>query len=288
MMAEQPIQPTTSVPTSHPATAPARAARRWLSMSWLALLSLPLLLFLLVPLLALLLRVRVADLLIHVVDPSVAQAIRLSLLTTLITTLIALLAGTPVAYVLARRHFRGRSVLDTLIDLPMVLPPSVAGIALLVAFGRRGLLGQYLADMGLSVAFTQTAVVLAQTFVAAPFYIKAAAAGFASVEPELEQAAAIDGASPWRVFRSITLPLSAPAILSGLVMTWARALGEFGATIIFAGNFPGRTQTMPLAIYIGFELNFNVALTLAVILLITSFGVLFVVKRMLGRSMSIG
>jgi molybdate transport system permease protein len=167
----------------------------------------------------------------------------------------------------------------------MVLPPSVAGIALLVAFGRRGLLGRYLADAGVELAFTQAAVVLAQTFVAAPFYIKAAIAGFAGVDRDLEQAAQIDGAGPWQVLRHITLPLAATALIGGAVMTWARALGEFGATIIFAGNFPGRTQTMPLAIYIGFELDLDIALTLAVILLGTSFAVLFVVKRLLRQSL---
>jgi molybdate transport system permease protein len=264
--------------------------RRWLRARRhtlrLLVLSLPLVLFLLVPLLALLLRVEFTDLLAHVVDSSVLQAIGLSMATTLLTTLIALIAGTPVAYVLARRQFWGRTVLDTLIDLPMVLPPSVAGIALLITFGRRGLIGQYLADAGIEIAFTQTAVVLAQTFVAAPFYVKSAAAGFASIEPELEEAAAIDGAAPWLVFRAITLPLARPALLGGLVMTWARALGEFGATIIFAGNFPGRTQTMPLAIYIGFELDFNIALTLSVILLAASFAVLFVVKRLLKQSIA--
>ncbi len=252
----------------------------------LLLASLPLLLFLLLPLVALMLRATPSHLLAHIVDRTVAQAIGLSIATTLVTTLIALLAGTPVAYLLARRQFRGRAVLDTLVDLPMVLPPSVAGIALLIAFGRRGLVGRYLSDVGVQIAFTQTAVVLAQTFVAAPFFVKAAVAGFAGVEPELEAAAAIDGASHLRVFRSITLPLARTALLGGSVMTWARALGEFGATIIFAGNFPGRTQTMPLAIYLGFELDFDVALTLAVILLVASFAVLFVVKRLLGRSVN--
>ncbi|MBA3943340.1 MAG: molybdate ABC transporter permease subunit [Herpetosiphonaceae bacterium] len=249
----------------------------------LVLASLPLLLFLGVPLLALVLRVSPAALLAHLVDPTVAQAIALSIATTLTSTLLALVGGTPVAYLLSRRRFRGRNVLDTLIDLPMVLPPSVAGIALLIAFGRRGLLGHYLTSVGIEIAFTRTAVVLAQTFVASPFYVKAAVAGFSSVERELEQAAAIDGAGPLRVLRSITLPLAWPALLGGLVMTWARALGEFGATIIFAGNFPGRTQTMPLAIYIGFELDFDVALTLAVLLLISSFMVLFVVKYILAQ-----
>jgi molybdate transport system permease protein len=138
-----------------------------------------------------------------------------------------------------------------------------------------------LSDAGIEIAFTQTAVVLAQTFVAAPYYVKSAQAGFMSIDSELEQAAALDGASGLKVFRYVTLPLTAAALLGGAVMTWARALGEFGATIIFAGNFPGRTQTMPLAIYLGFELDLGVALTLSVILLATSFIVLFIVKGLL-------
>jgi molybdate transport system permease protein len=242
---------------------------------------LPLLLFLLLPLVALVLRVNLERLLANLRDSGVTQAIGLSLITTALTVLITVVAGTPVAYLLARRRFRGRTALDTLIDLPMVLPPSVAGIALLVAFGRRGLLGQYSSAAGLEIAFTQVAVVLAQTFVAAPFYVKAAVAGFAGVDRDLEQAAALDGAAPLQIFRYVTLPLAWTALFGGAVMTWARALGEFGATIIFAGNFPGRTQTMPLAIYLGFELELNVALTLSVILLGTSFAVLFVVKGVL-------
>jgi molybdate transport system permease protein len=172
-------------------------------------------------------------------------------------------------------------LIDTLLDLPMVLPPSVAGIALLIAFGRRGLVGASLNEWGITLAFTQTAVVMAQIFVSAPYYVKAAAAGFGGVDRDLEQAAAIDGASATRIFRLITVPLAWPALFGGIVMTWARALGEFGATIIFAGNFPGRTQTMPLAIYLGFELDLGVALTLSVLLLAISFGVLFVVKGLL-------
>ncbi|HEX9439561.1 MAG TPA: ABC transporter permease, partial [Roseiflexaceae bacterium] len=245
------------------------------------LASLPMLVFLAAPLAALILRSAPAQLLANVANPEVAQAIGLSVSTTALTVALAVIFGTPLAYLLAHRRFRGRTALDTLIDLPMVLPPSVAGIALLVAFGRRGLLGQYFSAAGLDIAFTQTAVVLAQTFVAAPFYIKAAIAGFASIDQELEQAAALDGASPAQVFRFVTAPLAWTSLLGGAVMTWARALGEFGATIIFAGNFPGRTQTMPLAIYIGFELDLNVALTLAVILLAVSFGVLLVVKGVL-------
>ncbi|MGH9818228.1 MAG: ABC transporter permease, partial [Candidatus Acidiferrales bacterium] len=161
----------------------------------------------------------------NLANPQVLQAIQLSLTTTAISTLAALLFGTPLAYLLARRNFRGRAAIDTLIDLPMVLPPSVAGIALLIAFGRRGLVGAYLNDLGVSLAFTQAAVVLAQIFVAAPFFIKAAIAGFAGVERDLEQAAAIDGATPWLVFRHITVPLAWPVLFGGAVMTWARALG---------------------------------------------------------------
>ncbi len=270
--------------------ADALPSRRPVRMWWLslALLSAPLLLFLCLPLVALVLRIDLLSVLMRLGEPPVVQAISLSLLTASLATLIALFAGTPVAYLLARWSFRGRGVLDTLIDLPMVLPPSVAGIALLITFGRRGLVGQYLAEWGVSLAFTSAAVVLAQTFVAAPFYVKAAMGAFARVERELEQAAAIDGASPLQVFRLVTVPLSRTMLLGGLVMTWARALGEFGATIIFAGNLPGRTQTMPLAIYLGFELDLGVALTLSVILLATSFAVLFVVKRILAQSVPSG
>ena len=260
-----------------------RPSRR--QVAWLLISSLPMLVFLLLPLIALLLRISPAQLLANLANQEVVQAISLSMVTTAITVVLTVLLGTPLAYLLARRQFRGRTALDTLIDLPMVLPPSVAGIALLVAFGRRGLLGQYLSVVGIELAFTQTAVVLAQTFVAAPFYIKAAAAGFAGVDRELEQAAALDGATPLQVARYVTVPLSWTSLFGGAVMTWARALGEFGATIIFAGNFVGRTQTMPLAIYQGFEQELNVALTLSVILLAVSFGVLFVVRRVLHRQL---
>ena len=223
----------------------------------------------------------------HLASPTVIQAVSLSLITTTCTTAITLVAGTPVAYLLARRRFPGRGLLDTLIDLPMVLPPAVAGIALLLAFGRQGVVGQYLSAAGIGVSFTTVAVVMAQTFVASPFYVKSALAGFSGVDRELEQAAELERASPFWVFTLVTVPLAAPSLLGGLVMTWARALGEFGATIIFAGNFPGRTQTMPLAIYIGFEIDLDVAITLAAILLATSFGVLFVVKRLLGQQVKV-
>ncbi len=247
------------------------------------LLALPMLVFLALPLVAMFLRVPPESLLANLSNPQVMQAVSLSLLTTLFTLGVTIIFGTPVAYLLARRNFPFRRAIDTLLDLPTVLPPSVAGVALLMAFGRRGLMGGWLEDWGIHIAFTQAAVVLAQTFVAAPFYVKAAMLGFASVDKDLEQAAALDGASSQQIFGYVTLPLAWTALLSGAVMTWARALGEFGATIIFAGNYPGRTQTMPLAIYIGFELNLDVALTLSVILVGCSFLVLTIVKGLLHR-----
>jgi molybdate transport system permease protein len=240
----------------------------------------------LLPLVALVLRVTPADFLAALAQPAVRQALQLSLVTTLIATGLALLLGTPAAYLLARRRFPGRTAVETLLELPMILPPAVAGIALLVAFGRRGLLGPWLNATGIELAFTTAAVVLAQLFVAGPFYVKAATAAFATADHEIEQAAAVDGAGPLAVFRHITLPLAAVPLIGGIVMMWARALGEFGATIIFAGNFPGRTQTMPLAIYLGFELDLNVSLALALILLATSAAVLLLVKGILGRQIS--
>lgn len=249
--------------------------------------SLPMILFLVIPIFGLLLQGSPSSLLANMVEPAAAQAIGLSMITTIITTAITILAGTPLAYVLARKRFWGRAALDACIDLPIVLPPSVAGIALLIAFGRRGMLGPLLSSVHVEIPFTQIAVVFAQLFVAAPFYIKAAAAGFAGVDRDLEHAAAIDGASRMKIFRTVTLPLSLHSLFGGIIMTWARALGEFGATIIFAGNYPGRTQTMPLAIYIGFEIDLTVALTLALILLVISFAVLAFVKVSLRHRLSV-
>lgn len=240
--------------------------------------SLPLALFILLPLAALLWRSSPEQVLQHLRTPAVSQAIWLSLRTSVMTTLLAALLGTPLAYLLARRHLPGRRLLEALLDLPLVLPPAVAGVALLMAFGRRGIVGAMLAELGVELTFTPAAVVLAQLFVAAPFFLRAAMVGFGAVDEELTQAAALDGAGEWALFRHVILPLAHPALLAGAVLTWARALGEFGATIIFAGNLPGQTQTMPLAIYLGFELDLNVALTLSVILLGISFLVLFAVR----------
>ena len=247
--------------------------------------ALPLLLFIAIPLLALFQRTSLADLISNLNQAQVIQAISLSIVTSLTTITVTLVAGTPVAYLLAQRHFHLYRIVDTIIDLPTVLPPSVAGVALLMAFGRMGVFGPLLTSIGINIPFTVIAVVMAQTFIAAPLYVKAAAIGFSSIDPELKQAAALDGASRWEIFRYVVLPLSWTALLSGSMMTWARSLGEFGATIIFAGNFPGRTQTMPLAIYIGFEIDLNVALTLAIIMICFSFFTLIVVKGILHRQL---
>lgn len=282
MTIKSPALPTSSFDPSRPLGIKPGRFEKTMNASW-KLLSLPLLLFIALPILALFLRAKPTDFIANLNQSQVIQAINLSLLTSVITILVTWVAGTPVAYLLAQRRTRFHRLVDTLIDLPTVLPPAVAGVALLMAFGRKGLFGPWLDSVGVNIPFTVIAVVMAQTFLAAPFYIKAAAIGFAAIDPELKQAAALDGANRLQVFSHITMPLSWTALLSGSVMTWARALGEFGATIIFAGNFPGRTQTMPLAIYIGFELDLNVALTLSIILISFSFLTLVIVKGFLHR-----
>ena len=247
------------------------------------LLAMPLLLFISIPLLALFLRTSFWDFFNTLNQAQVLQALSLSLVTSLSATLITLIFGTPVACMLAQPRSRFHRIVDTIIDLPTVLPPSVAGVALLMAFGRRGLFGPFLESIGINIPFTVFAVILAQTFVASPFYVKAATIGFSAIDPELRQAAALDGANRRQIFRHVTIPLSWMSLMSGGVMTWARALGEFGATILFAGNFQGKTQTMPLAIYIGFETDLNVALTLSIILVCFSFLTLMIVKYYLHR-----
>ncbi len=216
------------------------------------------------------------------------DALQLSLVTATISAMLAIVLGTPIAYFLAREEFRGKAIVDALIDVPMVLPPAVAGLALLMAFGRRGLLGPSLSALGIELPFTTAAVVMAQTFVAAPFYVRAAKAGFATVNQGLEQMSALLGVSNLRTFFRITLPLAAPSLFGGALMTWARALGEFGATIMFAGNFQGRTQTMPLAIYIGLESNLDSALALSVILIVISFGILAAVRLVSPKGLTLG
>jgi len=164
--------------------------------------------------------------------------------------------------------------------LPIVLPPSVAGLALLIAFGRRGLFGSMLNVVGISLPFTTAAVVLAQTFVAAPLYVRSARIGFTEIDEQLEEAAHVEGANQWQLFWEVMFPLAGRALLSGAILTWTRALGEFGATILFAGNLEGVTQTMPMAIYLGFERNLGIALSLSVVLIIVSVFLLMLTKRL--------
>jgi molybdate transport system permease protein len=245
--------------------------------------------FLGLPLLGLLLRALGAGGLLDAMHrPIVLEALRLSLLTTLLVLLVALLLGSPLALLLARSRVRGIGLLDSLIDLPIVLPPAVAGLALLVTFGRRGLLGGPLGAVGIELPFTTAAVVLASLFVAAPFYVRAARSGFLAVPRELEEAARVEGASEWQVFRYVTAPVAAPSLFGGAILCWARALGEFGATIMFAGQFPGRTQTMPLAIYAALESDTDAALGLSVMLLVISFALLMLFRRWLRTHNSVG
>jgi molybdate transport system permease protein len=249
------------------------------------LAALLLLIFLVLPVAAILVKVARATAPLDALGSSVVtEALRLSLVTSSISAAVAAVLGTPVAFLLARYRFPGRAVVDSLVDLPMVLPPAVAGLGLLMAFGRRGILGGALDVLGLELAFTTAAVVMAQTFVAAPFYIRSAKAGFEGVDRELERVSATLGSSRLRTFFRVTVPLAGPALMGGAVMAWARALGEFGATIMFAGNTIGRTQTMPLAIYIAFQDDLTAALVLAGILVVVSFAVLFTFKAVLGRS----
>jgi molybdate transport system permease protein len=210
----------------------------------------------------------------------VLQALQLSALTSTIASGLIVLTGTPLAYALSRWAFRGRRVVELLIDLTLVLPPSVAGVALLIAFGRRGVAGPALDAFGISLPFTTAAVVMAQMFVAAPFFVRAARLGFDAVDPQLEEAATTEGASAWQMFRYVMVPLAGRGLLGGLALCWTRALGEFGATILFAGNMPGKTQTMPLAIYLGFERDVGVALSLSVVLLFTSSLLLIALRRL--------
>jgi len=213
------------------------------------------------------------------VASNVLTALGLSLVTTAASLLVTIALGLPLALVLARRSFRGKWLADAVVDLPIVLPPSVAGLALLLAFGRRGVLGGVLDATGVDIAFTAVAVVLAQTFVSAPFFVRSARVGIAGVDRDLQAAARIDGASEWQLLRRVTLPLAAPALASGLVMAWARALGEFGATIMFAGSIEGRTETLPLLVFGQFQGgDLDGSIAAAAILVLAALGVLVAVR----------
>jgi molybdate transport system permease protein len=233
-------------------------------------------LFFVLPLAGLLWRAPWASLAGDLAAPEVRTALRLSLVTSLAATAVSFALGVPLAWVLARVEFPGRRLLRALTTLPMVLPPVVGGVALLFAFGRRGLLGHWLdATFGVRLPFTTTGAVMAEAFVAMPFLIITTEAAFRTLDRRYEEAAVTLGASRWTVFRRVTLPLAAPALAAGGVLCWARALGEFGATITFAGNFPGTTQTMPLAVYIALESGqTDSAIVLSLVLLAVSLVVL--------------
>lgn len=219
----------------------------------------------------------------------VLSGLILSLTTTAISLALTVVLGLPLAFVLARRRFRGAGLVEAIVDLPLVLPPAVAGLALLLFLGRRGTLGGALDAVGIEIPFTTLAVILAQTFVSAPFFVRSARAGIAGVERDLEDAGRVDGATEFEVFRHITVPLAGSALAAGLVMSWARALGEFGATIMFAGNIEGRTQTLPLVVYGEFQGgDLDASIAAAAMLVLAAFGVLVAVRLLhWGRALDI-
>ena len=231
--------------------------------------------FFIVPLIGLVVRTPWAGAWSSLTASDTLDALRLSLVASLSSTAVALVLGVPLAWVYARVEFPGKNVLRALTTLPMVLPPVVGGIALLVAFGRRGLVGQWLdSTLGITLPFTTAGVVFAETFVAMPFLVLTVEAGLRSMDRRFEEAARTLGARRWTVLTRVTLPLIAPSLAAGAVLCWARALGEFGATITFAGNFPGVTQTMPLAVYLLLETNPEGSFALSLVLLLVSLAVL--------------
>jgi molybdate transport system permease protein len=254
--------------------------RRLSTPRGLVLLALPALLLVVLPVIAVVWRTPWSGFWAAISDESSRTALKLSVRTSTIATFLALVFGTPLAWFLANARFRGRSLVRSLCVLPMVLPPVVGGIALLYAFGRRGLLGSVLDEwFGVRLAFSETAAILAEFFVAAPFFVVVMESAFESIDQRLIGTARTFGAGPWRTFFTVTLPLVRPSLVAGLVLTWARALGEFGATITFAGNTPGRTQTVPLAVYSALESGGDSALALSMLMMIVSVVVLVVLRN---------
>ena len=239
--------------------------------------------FIAIPLAGLFLHLTPARLLAALRSPAASTALLLSLETTACALLITVLFGTPLALVVARRDFPGKRWVDAIVDLPIVVPPAVAGLALLLVFGREGWLGRPLHALGITLSFTTAAVVMAQVFVASPFYVRSARSGFLAVDRRFEDASATLGMGPLRTFLRVTVPLSLPALVGGAMLCWARALGEFGATIMFAGNLMGVSQTLPLAVYLGLESgNLDVAIALSVTLILISLAVVGAARRFEG------
>jgi molybdate transport system permease protein len=233
---------------------------------------------LVLPTLSLLLTTSPRQILAGFSHPVAGPALLLSLGTTAVSLAVVLGLGTPLAWWLAPRHGRMARAIETLVALPVVIPPAVAGIALLLTFGRRGLLGPALGSLGWSISFSSAAVVLAQIFVSAPFYLQAAVTAFRGLDPSVLLVARSLGASPARAFFRVAVPLARPALAAGAGMAWARALGEFGATLMFAGNMPGRTQTLPLAIYAALESDMRAAQALSLLLVAVAFGLLLFLR----------
>jgi len=231
-------------------------------------------LFLGIPLTALIIREPPALLWNLIKQPEVLQALQLSLVTTFVSIFLTVIFGLPVAYVLVRTRIPGRRFLQTLVTMPTVLPPVVAGVALLITFGRFGLIGQYLTPLGISIPFTTVAVVMAQMLVSSPFFVNSARAGLEQLDPRYESAAHTLRASEFYTFRRVILPLIRPILLTGAGLAWVRALGELGATITFAGSFPGVTETMPIAVYNAANIDIDSAVALSVVLMAISFAVL--------------
>ncbi|MET9343301.1 ABC transporter permease [Nonomuraea sp. NPDC003804] len=227
--------------------------------------------FLVLPLAGLLVRAPWATLLDRLAEPQVLEALRLSMVTSTVATAVCLVFGVPLAWLLARVSFPGRRLVRALVTVPLVLPPVVGGVALLLVLGRRGLIGQWLdATFGITLPFTTAGVVVAEAFVAMPFLVISVEGALRATDQRFEEAAATLGASRWTTFRRVTLPLIMPGVVAGAVLCWARALGEFGATITFAGNFPGTTRTMPLAVYLALESEPEAAIVLSLVLLAVS------------------
>lgn len=237
--------------------------------------------FLALPIVAIFVRVPPGQLIDQLSNPVVTDALVVSLKTTLIAQALILVLGTPLAYLLASRRFRGHSAVVTLVELPLVLPPAVAGLGLLAAFGRLGLLGSTLRGLGVSIPFTQTAVTLAVAYVASPLYIRTAIAAFQAVDPDVVAASRTLGAGSTRTFFRIILPLARGGLAAGEALAFARGLGEFGATIMFAGSLQGVTQTLPLAIYSAFDVDFDVALAMGALLVVISALLLFSLRLIL-------
>lgn len=242
--------------------------------------------FLTLPLVAIFLRTSPATLIGRLGDPVARDAIVVTVFANLVAQVLVLVIGTPAAYLIATRRFRGRALAMTLMDLPLVLPPAVAGIGLIAAFGRRGLLGGVLHDAGISVTLTQAAVVMAVAYVSSPFYLRQAVAAFESVDPALVEASQTLGASAARTFRRVVIPLAARGLGAGAVLAFARGMGEFGATIMFAGSLQGVTQTLPLAIYAQLANDFDLALALGAVLVIVSGAILLVVRLLVSWTAS--